>query len=154
MKTLSRPFTVAMAAVFAMLPPDIAVVAEHSARHIFSAGDEVVAPLEAEIEAYQELGYALIKTDSVVAFMSRGNDNIELIPPSGTEHEALAVATEEHLKLLKEAIVATEEFTQINFSDPKSTDVIWYLYHHKATGVVIQIIWRKEQLFSNIEFVV
>lgn len=69
MKTLSRPFTTAMAAVYAMLPPDIAVVAKHSARHIFNPGDVSTSALDQDVSHYERLGYHLVRKTKEIAFM-------------------------------------------------------------------------------------
>ena len=144
--------------IFRMLPGHIRVRHEHSARYLSKQGGLPV--LLDDIESYTRLGFTLIRRTDETAFLFRGEDNLELIPQGDgwLEHEAFVVQTFDDLEVLKQVMDEAETpeeagvFSLVESSPRMTQEFEWHMYCHVHTNKMIQIIWRKNNLFPNINF--
>ncbi|MES2088124.1 MAG: hypothetical protein V4467_04010 [Patescibacteria group bacterium] len=110
--------------------------------------------LKADLACYEKLGYTVLKTTDEIAWIQRDNSRIELIPRNTQEHEAWATSTATgfgnlyaHLtEDLSEDCSAFEQVTELK----DTRDLKHCMFRHRATGQVVQIIWR---LFPIYKFV-
>ena len=117
---------------------------EHVARRV---GDVRTAA-----KTYTErLGYTLVHEFRDVTFLQKGDDWVELIPTTMPEHEAYAVPDKESYTSLFESFSdAREDFEVLTESVFESDTLCRAMFRHKATGLLVQIIWRSKLIFEDV----
>lgn len=110
-----------------------------------------------DLQQYALLGYQVAHQQSDTAVFlrhERSGDRIELISPDALEHMAYALPdrrTAEHVVLrLGERMTHQTGFVKVEGSTHDDSDLLAAMFRHIETGEVIQIIWRRHQIYPEV----
>jgi hypothetical protein len=117
---------------------------EHEAVHVHD--------IDIAITGYQKLGYKLIKRLEKVAFIqSPSEKRLELIPSNVPEHNAWATKSLHDWEYAYFKLRELQLFTQMpEYDITLGDDFRAVMFQDQKYGVVIQLVWRKEQIFEEL----
>ncbi len=144
MRSLDHTFLASLTRCFAATP-EAKPVHEHTALCFHGS-------FEHDIPSWKDIGYdVLLEVPGVAIFLASEETNFrpEIINPEREEHEAWAVQEQSEYTSLELTLDGDSDFEATG--EKYELEHLWAkLYKHTSSGAVIQIVWRKEQIYPDL----
>jgi hypothetical protein len=119
---------------------------EHAAQH-------VQVSLAGDADNLIDLGFKLVFETDTVKFLQHSQEpwrRIEIIGRDVPVHEAWAFPAVNHFEIADGNFNRSTNFEEVSDQRSLKPELHRCMYRHIASGVVIQLLWRKVQIFDGV----